>query len=47
VGIAMAAAVLGFWGWSLLSAGSLPPGAGAAQDQEQNALVKNEENGDD
>ena len=47
VGIAMAAAVLGLWGWSLLSAGSLPPGAGAASDQEQDALVENEENGDD
>jgi hypothetical protein len=47
VGIAMAAAVLGFWGWSLLSAGSLPPGAAAASDQEQDVLVNDEENGDD
>jgi cytochrome b len=47
VGIAMAAAVLGFWGWSLLSAGSLPPGAGMASDQEQDALVNDAENGDD
>ena len=47
VGMAMAAAVLGFWGWSLLSAGSLPLAAGAVPDQAQDALVENEENGDD
>lgn len=47
VGMAMAAAVLGFWGWSLLSAGSFLPGAGAASDQEQEVLVNDEENGDD
>ena len=47
VGIAMAAAVLGFWGWSLLSAGSLAPGAAAAADQGQDVLVNDEENGDD
>ena len=47
VGIAMAAAVLGFWGWSLLSAGSLAPGGGAASEQEQDVLVNDEENGDD
>lgn len=47
VGIAMAAAVLGFWGWSLLSAGSFPPRAGMASDQEQDALVNDAENGDD
>ncbi len=47
VGIAVAAAVLGFWGWSLLWAGSLPPRAEAASNQEQDVLVNDDENGDD
>lgn len=46
VGVAMAVAVLGFWGWSLLGTGGLQPG-GAAAGQERNALVRSAENDDD
>jgi cytochrome b len=46
VGVAMGAAVLGCWGWALLSGASLPLG-GAAADQGQNVLAESRENGDD
>lgn len=47
LGIALAAAVFGFWSWSMLGGGPVPMRGATAADQEQNVLAGAPENDDD
>lgn len=47
VGVAMAAVVLAFWGWSLLAPGGIAVAGASTADQEQDVLVEDDDNDDD
>lgn len=47
VGVAVAVAVVGFWGWSMLAGGTLPGGTAVQAGREQNGLAGSWRNDDD